>query len=478
MRVGIESGSNIYSYSTVRQSVHLPTNAQDPVLAFWYYPVSGDIENDLQYVLVEDEDGNSERVLRAQSNAQAWIYEEHHLAAAFKGKDITIYFGVLNDGAGGITAMYVDDVSLPICGAEPTPSATPATPSARTFLPLILRPYSEGDGQNEAVSVELAEIRGSLPGVRTLWAPAEPDVAPDFVQGVALNLTNDLLYMAAGKTVWVLDARTGSVTAQIPLDAAPRGLAVDTTTNRVYAALWEADALAVIDGARHTLWKIVPGIPGASGVAVGGDHIYVTATRGDELVVVDRRNYAIIRRIAVDDAPYAVAYDSGRQRVYVGNAGADTVSIVDGRNSVLVNTVKLGGLGHPHGLALDPIRNRLYVTYALSPKYRAIAAIDGSSGQILSRLVGNRKQPLFGAYGIAVDPLRGRVYVTTGKDVLVLAGETLRVVRTVPGVGPAYAFGLCVNPLEEWLYIADARYRRLGKSKIADITRPARFHAD
>jgi len=166
--------------------------------------------------------------------------------------------------------------------------------------------------------------------------------------------------------------------------------------------------------------------------------------------------------VPVGDAPYAVACDRGRQRVYVGNAGDDTVFVVDGRNGTLVNTIRLGGLGHPQGLALDPVRNRLYVTYALSPKYRAVAAIDASSGRILSRLVGNEKRPLFGVYGVAVDPLRGWVYVTTVDEILVLAGETLRVVEVTSGVGPAYAFGSCVNPVEERLYIADGRHGRLA----------------
>jgi len=137
------------------------------------------------------------------------------------------------------------------------------------------------------------------------------------------------------------------------------------------------------------------------------------------------------------------------------------VSIVDGRAGVLLNMVELDGLGHPQGLALDPVRHRLYVTYALSPKYRAIAAIDASSGQVLSRLVGNEERPLFGAYGIAVDPVHNWVYVTTVDEVLVLEGETLRVLQGIPGAGPAYAFGLCVNLVEERLYIADARHGRL-----------------
>jgi YVTN family beta-propeller protein len=157
-----------------------------------------------------------------------------------------------------------------------------------------------------------------------------------------------------------------------------------------------------------------------------------------------------------------VACDPGRQRVYVGNAGGDSVSIVDVGQHAQSVTVHLGGLGHPHDLAFDPIRDRLYVTYALSPKYRAVAVIDGSSGQILSRLRGDEKRPLFAAYGLVVDPLSGWLHVATADQVLTLAGDTLSVVGTVPRVGPAYAFGLCLSPLGDRLYVADAQFGRVA----------------
>ena len=472
MRVGIESGENVYSYSTVQQTVHVPADAQEAVLSFWYYAVSGDTENDLQYVLVKDQEGSFEWVLEERSNGQVWTFMEHHLGSRYRGTDISLYFSVLNDGSAGTTVMYVDDVSLLICGAQPTPSSTPGTFPAALFLPVIVRQYTEegpltslsspenGYGETDAGQPALAPT--SFSGVRTLWAPAGSQVAPDFVGGVALSPVEGTLYVAAGESLWLLDAQSGGVIGQIPVGAAARGLAVDVAASRIYAALPDADALVVINASRRLLWKTVPGIPGASGVAIDGDHVYVTATGSDELVVVDRENYAIIKRLTVGDAPYAVACDPERQWVYIGNAGDDTVSIVDGRSGRVLNTAELDGLGHPHGLALDPSRARLYVTYAFTPKYQAVASIDAVSGQVLSRLVGNDEQPLFGAYGIAVDTLLGRVYVTAVEGLLVLKGETLQVVGLLPGVGPAYAFGLHLDPVHQQLYVVDGGRRRLA----------------
>lgn len=216
----------------------------------------------------------------------------------------------------------------------------------------------------------------------------------------------------------------------------------------------------MIDGARNVVWKVVAGIAGASGVAVGDDSVHVTATRTNDLVVVDRQNCDIMQRVRVADAPHAEACDCGRRRVYVASAGDDTVSILDPRSASPMKTVKLGGLGHPQELALDPVRDCLHVTYALSPKCRVVAAIDASSGRVLSRLAGSAEQSLFGTYGIAVGPLRGWVYVAAVDGIPVLAGETLRVTEVITGVGPVCALGLLVDSMRERVYVADGRHRR------------------
>lgn len=482
MRLGIESASdNRYSYSTIRQSVYVPADIVEPVLTFWYYPASQDAEHDLQYVRVEAED-KAEWVLNTCSNAQSWVYKSYALNN-FKGRNVRIYFGVRNDGAGGVTAMYVDDVSLTVCGLQPTLAR-------RIFLPVILRSLGE-TGQPESpypepaatgfASRAVAQTAGSspigiygllgtipapvptyVPGVHILWQTDEPNVSPDFIHSLALNPTTGLLYMTAGKAIWGIETSNHQVIAYIPLPSAPYGLAVDANNNYIYAALQQMDALAVIDGAQHQLLRTLPDIPGASGVAIGGDSIYVTATRSDELIVVNRQNCAIIKRVLVGDAPYAVLYDPGLQRIYVANAGEDTVSIIDGHDWTLVNSVKLGGLGHPHGLALDLVRERLYVTYALSPKHRAIAVVDTRSGQIISTLRGSKDEPLLGVYGITVDPLRGLVYAATVDELLVLAGEPLHIMQRTPEIGPVYAFGLAIEPMTERVYIADGQHGRVA----------------
>jgi hypothetical protein len=154
-RTGIISDVNVYSYSSTRQLINIPSDTASATLGIWLYPISTEtnltllpakptgptfgndvLANDVQYVLVLDPGANPEdpaddtllqTLLWTKSNAQQWMYYEFNLNA-YIGRTIKIQAGTYNDGYGGITGMYVDDVFVNVC---PTGEAT-ATPSVTT----------------------------------------------------------------------------------------------------------------------------------------------------------------------------------------------------------------------------------------------------------------------------------------------------------------------------------------------------------
>ena len=137
MRAGIvEPGDNVYSYSSFRQTVSVPTDTVGATLRFWLYPVSGDplgtlrhpvwplaasiedaaLAGDLQYVIVIDEDDVISWLVSQRTNDQEWTLYELDVGS-YAGQTVKLQFGAYNDGEGGVTAMYVDDVSLEVCPA-------------------------------------------------------------------------------------------------------------------------------------------------------------------------------------------------------------------------------------------------------------------------------------------------------------------------------------------------------------------------
>ena len=136
MRTGIiRTLHNIYSYSSARQRVTIPSNADKVTLSLWVYQISGDVLTsrapiqlklgepfgtefqpyDFQYILVLDRYDNLIQVLYNNlSDSQTWRFRDYDLSH-FAGDTIQIEVGTYNTGYGDVSAMYVDDVSMMVC---------------------------------------------------------------------------------------------------------------------------------------------------------------------------------------------------------------------------------------------------------------------------------------------------------------------------------------------------------------------------
>ena len=114
-RLGIVSGPDIESYSSVYQTITIPAGVQRAVLRYWTYPISQDVyPNDLQLVLILEGARIAAIADQSLSNARQWLPGSFDLTR-FAGRTITLYFGVYNGGGtGSATAMYLDDVELVI----------------------------------------------------------------------------------------------------------------------------------------------------------------------------------------------------------------------------------------------------------------------------------------------------------------------------------------------------------------------------
>ena len=160
---GLPSGMLTFAarYSSARQTITLPT--QTPItLRVWYRPFyEASPGNDHQYIAIIKADGTFVPLLDTLQNTQTWTLFTADLSA-YAGQTVTIYLGTMNDGYGGVTQTYFDDVEL-CAGGTPTPTSTPThtatplptatptptpiqTPTAtptnmvpQAFLPLIVR---------------------------------------------------------------------------------------------------------------------------------------------------------------------------------------------------------------------------------------------------------------------------------------------------------------------------------------------------
>jgi hypothetical protein len=134
LQTGIENpAENVYSYSSTEQSFRVPSG-QGVRLRYWYQgPVSS---GDYLYVLLQPEGQGWRILLFDREGVAAWAMAMHDLSA-YAGQMVRLRFGTYNDGRGGVSAMYVDDVSI-VQGdtvPEPTRPAPPTRPPGTTPAP-------------------------------------------------------------------------------------------------------------------------------------------------------------------------------------------------------------------------------------------------------------------------------------------------------------------------------------------------------
>jgi len=112
-RLGATSGYNVFSFSSVWQKVTIPAEASRVVLETNTYPLTEDACNaDLQYIAILDASFHMTMPLSVGlSDSRTWEHNTFDVTE-MRGQTIYVYFSVLNRGCSGLTAMYVDDVSL------------------------------------------------------------------------------------------------------------------------------------------------------------------------------------------------------------------------------------------------------------------------------------------------------------------------------------------------------------------------------
>ena len=115
--------------SSLYQTVTIPSNADNPVLSFWYWPWTADtIDYDWQEAQIRDSNGNKlAQIFKLASNNQTWIPVTYDLTP-YRGQTIQIYFNSHEDGYGDLTYMYVDDVSITSGGSSQALQFVTVTP--------------------------------------------------------------------------------------------------------------------------------------------------------------------------------------------------------------------------------------------------------------------------------------------------------------------------------------------------------------
>lgn len=368
---------------------------------------------------------------------------------------------------------------------EETPADLPICQN-RVYLPLIFKGFEEP----------------TPPTPTPTPSPTPPPSPLDaYVSDVAVNAETNRVYIASPLRDAVFAVNpdgAGSIVATIPVGLDPWGLAVITTTNKIYAANFTSNNVTPIRGSDHT--------PGAH-ITVGVEPCKMAADSQDGWVYVTHhgepdRGAAVISDTVTAfghyydrlrlQAPYGIDVDRAGEKLFVATRDAGIIATQDTwRYGDDWTWIKL------EDPPLWPARVPFLVAFNPTTQHLLVTALDEVEGEYLllvldpyhiewdkGRWITYESHPVFvlnrtnagwlkeielgdGAEeGIAVNPVTGLVYVTNAyddtvsiiQDSLNLADIRLVKVLTVGG----YPQGVDVDVDRNMIYVGNAESRDLS----------------
>src|SRR5664280_223297 len=146
---------------------------------------------------------------------------------------------------------------------------------------------------------------------------------------VAMNSTTNKIYAVnqLGSSVTVIDGATNATTT-VPVATSPQAVAVNPITNKIYVAS-SGGTVTIIDGATNSASTVNAG-SGPNAIAVNSvtNKIYITNADGTMTVLDGATNTT--SPVAVGSNPQAVSVNPVTNKIYVANSSSATVTVVAG----------------------------------------------------------------------------------------------------------------------------------------------------
>lgn len=311
------------------------------------------------------------------------------------------------------------------------------------YLPLVLRNYNANPPQ---------------PPTPTPTPPPPPEEA--FVSDVAVNPETGLVYVASPQSdaVFVVDpAGVGSVLTTVPVGDHPLGLAVVTTTNKIYAANLNS-------------WDVTP--------IRGSDH-------------------AALPPIYAGAQACKVTADSAAGRVYVANhlESDNGAAAIDSQTDTrLYWYSRLHATQGRYGIDVDPEGGKLFI----AARDAGLVAIQDIAAYDQDPYMFKPQDPARVLFLVAFNPTTGHLFVTAPDDNLVLAIDPYNIqwgrgqwvtyrgqplfllnrinagwIREIP-VGLGAEEGITVNPVTGYVYVTNGGSDTV--SVLQDDANPLNIH--
>ncbi len=263
--------------------------------------------------------------------------------------------------------------------------------------------------------------------------------------------------------LYKIDGATNTVVGSYVTGSEPFGVAVNQNTRKVFVANYAGNSLSIFNGDTGVLLSTINfaamgyGQPSFVAVDETLNRAYATLHVGGRLAVIDGASNALLTTIEAEGGAFGVAVHPGLHRAYATSRETRNLIVFDTNTNTRIWEQTAASMGEPYALAVDAVRNRLYVLTAPVGGYPDRVEVFSLASSGASRLgtvaVGNGG--VAGGTGIAVNPTTGHVFAANSADntLSVLDGPGMYPLATVPvGHDPGM---VGVNPVTNQVYIGN-----------------------
>ena len=275
-------------------------------------------------------------------------------------------------------------------------------------------------------------------------------------------------------TVTVIDGRTNTVDATVPVGVRAVWLVINPVTNKIYVTNRHDNTVSVIDGATNTVTTTIPvgSHPTYGDINLVTNKIYIINNgngQGTTMSVIDGNTDTVTATVTVGNYPQGAAVNPVTNKIYVSNycgnqfgcnatPAQGTVSVVDGATNTVTDTVTVGVA--PQVIFADSATNKVWVLNLCGSTLSCdidgnntniIGSVTQIDGATLATTTANTGQ---GAGALAYNPVANMAYVSNSTDNTesFIDGVTLATSAVPVGLTP---FDVEVDPVTNKIYVCN-----------------------
>ncbi|MBI5030931.1 MAG: YncE family protein [Chloroflexi bacterium] len=225
----------------------------------------------------------------------------------------------------------------------------------------------------------------------------------------------------------------------ITVGAHPKGIAVDSATNRAFVSLYDSSSVAVINSATNSVtatWS-TNNSGHANGIGMTSGKVFVALRDTNSVAILDGTSGAFIANRTVGSQPYGVGAANGY--AWIANFNSNSVSVVDA-GTLNVTTSNVGG----NPALVAPSNDRAFVSY-----WTGGVQVVGTDSSPISDFTASGG----GSFGVALNTAVNRLYVSNRdtNQIFVFNASTGSIITSVTLAQTPYA--LAYNPSTNHLFV-------------------------